>query len=208
MDHATMMFAEKGGVLKLELRPFDVEVIPSNLPLRWFSVFTHPADKGGEVRDAFNELVAVQQEIIPNYVGCNTNGVGLRQLVETLPEAIEHEQFGLIRVRDRFQFVLNEYDRVQSFISLTGNTDLNEVARLFDESWNDTRDLLGTHTPEMERIAAELREKTGVLGVKVLGAGFGGNLLVCTKQEVDLGPDAVEHRPGKGFNMHDLQPNG
>ena len=208
MDHATMMFAKKGRVLKLELRPFDVEVIPSNLPLRWFSVFTHPADKGGEVRDAFNELVAVQQEIIPNYVGCNTNGVGLRQLVETLPEAIEHEQFGLIRVRDRFQFVLNEYDRVQSFISLTGNTDLNEVARLFDESWNDTRDLLGTHTPEMERIAAELREKTGVLGVKVLGAGFGGNLLVCTKQEVDLGPDAVEHRPGKGFNMHDLQPNG
>ena len=59
----------------------------------------------------------------------------------------------------------------------------------------------------MERAAADLLEKTGVLGVKVLGAGFGGNLLVCTKQDVDLGPDAVEHRPGKGFDIRILQPN-
>ena len=104
-------------------------------------------------------------------------------------------------------YSIGEYNRVQSLLSHTMKNDWGYISQLFDSSWNDTRDLLGTHTPEMERVAAELREKTGVLGVKVLGAGFGGNLLVCTKQEVDLGPNAVEHRPGKGFNVRSLQAN-
>ncbi len=60
----------------------------------------------------------------------------------------------------------------------------------------------------MGRVAAEIREKEGVLGVKVLGAGFGGNLLVCTKQEIDLGLDAIEHTSGNGLNVRDLQRNG
>ena len=208
MDHATMIFAEEDGMLKLEFAPFEVELIDDCLGCRWFSVFTHPADKGGAVREAFNELAFVQREIIPSYLEGGADGVGLEQLMKRLPVAIEHEKFGLVRVRDRFQFVMNEYKRVQSLLSLSKKSDWESISALFDGSWNDTRDLLGTHTPEMERIAAELREKTGVLGVKVLGAGFGGNLLVCTRQEVDLGPDAVEHRPGKGFNMRDLQPNG
>ncbi|CAI8393407.1 MAG: Uncharacterised protein [Marine Group II euryarchaeote MED-G33] len=53
----------------------------------------------------------------------------------------------------------------------------------------------------MELIAAELRGKEGVLGVKVLGAGFGGNLLVCAEDGVDLGPGAVEHTPGVGLQL-------
>ena len=198
MDHATMMFAEEDGMLKLEFTPFEVELIDDCLGCRWFSVFTHPADKGGPVRDAFNELTFVQREIIPSYLEGGADEVELEKLMERLPEAIEHEKFGLVRVRDRFQFVMNEYNRVQSLLSLTKENDWGSISALFDGSWNDTRDLLGTHTPEMERVAAELREKTGVVGVKVLGAGFGGNLLVCTKQEVDLGPNAVEHRPGEG----------
>ena len=207
MDHATMMFAEEGGMLKLEFSPFEVGLIEDCLGCRWFSVFTHPADKGGAVRDAFNELAFVQREIIPSYLEGGVDGVGLEQLMDRLPVTIEHEKFGLVRVRDRFQFVINEYNRVQSLLSHTMKNDWRYISGLFDSSWNDTRDLLGTHTPEMERVAVELREKPGVLGVKVLGAGFGGNLLVCTKQDVDLGPDAVEHQPGKGFNIRILQPN-
>jgi len=207
MDHATMMFAEEEGVLKLEFAPFETELIGDCLGCRWFSVFTHPADKGGAVRDAFNELVFVQREIIPSYLEGGVDGVELEQLMDRLPVTIEHEKFGLVRVRDRFQFVMNEYNRVQSLLSHKKKEDWGYISALLDSSWNDTRDLLGTHTPEMERVADELREKTGVLGVKVLGAGFGGNLLVCTKQDVDLGPDAVEHQPGKGFNIRILQPN-
>ena len=207
MDHATMMYAEEEGMLKLEFGPLEVELIDDNLGCRWFTVFTHPADKGGAVRDAFNELAFVQREIIPRYLGDGIDGVDLEQLIERFPETIEDEKFGLVRVRDRFQFVMNEYNRVQSLISLTEKPDWGYISALFDSSWEDTRDLLGTHTAEMERVATETRDKKGVLGVKVLGAGFGGSLLVCTKQDVDLGLDAIEHRPGKGFKLRSLQKN-
>ena len=207
MDHATMMYAEEEGMLKLEFGPLEVELIDDNLGCRWFTVFTHPADKGGAVRDAFNELAFVQREIIPRYLGDGIDGVDLEQLIERLPETIEDEKFGMVRVRDRFQFVMNEYNRVQSLISLTKKPDWGHISALFDSSWEDTRDLLGTHTAEMERVATETRDKKGVLGVKVLGAGFGGNLLVCTMQDIDLGPDAIEHWPGKGFKLRSLQTN-
>tara|TARA_Y100000589_G_scaffold175794_1_gene166825 strand:- start:165 stop:1169 length:1005 start_codon:yes stop_codon:yes gene_type:complete len=152
MDHATMMFAEEARMIKLEFDPLEVELVDSCLGCRWFSVFTHPADKGGPVRDAFNELAFVQREIIPSYLESGADEIELEQLFGRLPVAIEHEKFGLVRVRDRFQFVMNEYNRVQSLLSLTKENDWESISALFDGSWNDTRDLLGTHTPEMERV--------------------------------------------------------
>ncbi|MEE2747993.1 MAG: hypothetical protein VX473_05965 [Candidatus Thermoplasmatota archaeon] len=201
MDHATMMFAEDGRMVKLEFRPFGTELVADGLGCKWFSVFTHPADKGGLVRDAFNELAYVQQEVVPKYIEKIGTVDDLQSLASKLPETIEHERFGLVRVRDRFQFVLNEFIRAKDFISILGDTNQDEVVKLFEASWNDTRDLLGTHTDEMEGVAAKLREKEGVLGVKVLGAGFGGNLLVCAKGGVNLGAGAVEHTPGAGLQL-------
>lgn len=204
MDHATMMFAGKGKMLKLEFAPFGVELIHGLLGFKWFSVFTHPADKGGAVRDAFNELAYVQQEVVPSYL--EKLGVeGVSELVANqLPEIVEHEKYGMIHVRDRFQFVWNELFRARDFISTLANPNQDEISELFETSWNDTRDLLGTHTDEMEVIAAKLREKEGVVGVKVLGAGFGGNLLVCAKDGVNLGPGAIEHTPGVGLQLKEF----
>ena len=98
----------------------------------------------------------------------------------------------------------NELFRARDFISTLANPNQDEISELFETSWNDTRDLLGTHTDEMEVIAAKLREKEGVLGVKVLGAGFGGNLLVCAKDGVNLGPGAIEHTPGVGLQLKEF----
>jgi len=215
MDHTTMVCAENGNMLKIEYRPWNtVDVMPSSERgggCKWYTVFTHPAEKGGAVRDAFNELVFVQQEIIPRYldeIGHDLHNDA--KLIESqLPETVEDARYGCVRVRDRFRFVMNEYARVQRFEDViqrasspsNGPKFMDEIGDILHSSWNDTRDLLGTHTPEMERIAAEIRAKKGVLGVKVLGAGFGGNLLVCATADVDLGTEAVKHTPGKGFNV-------
>ena len=215
MDHTTMVCAENGNMLKIEYRPWNtVGVVPSSesgVSCKWYTVFTHPAEKGGAIRDAFNELVFVQQEIIPRYLEDFDHDLHNEvELIESkLPETVEDVRYGCVRVRDRFRFVMNEYARVQRFEDViqrasspsNGPKFMDEIGDILRSSWNDTRDLLGTHTPEMERIAAEIRAKKGVLGVKVLGAGFGGNLLVCAAEDVDLGPEAVKHTPGKGFNV-------
>jgi galactokinase len=217
MDHATMCCAEEGMMLGIEF--ISDSLFTQLIPIRegafagdwkWYTIFTHPAEKSGAARGVFNELAFVQQEVIPSHLeGMDYYLPADTELIANkLPKTIEHTEFGRIRVRDRFRFVMNEYARVQKFSQWFWNDEgmipLHEMRELLEGSWNDTRDLLGTHTPEMERVAAQLREKEGVLGVKVLGAGFGGNLLVCAKEDVDLGADAVEHTPGKGLQLIEL----
>jgi galactokinase len=210
MDHATMVYAEDGGMLNLQFRPFGVMSIP-DLPSEfcWYSKFTHPADKGGPMLAAFNELAFVQQKLIPS----SLDEVGFQhprdqsewKIVENnLDEYFEHPKMGVLRVRDRFRYVMKEYQRVIDFEQALADSDMSTIGRLLNEAWEDTRDLLGTHTPMMEEEATRLKKIEGVVGVKVLGAGFGGNLLILAKAGVNLGEGVVCQTPGKGVSILDM----
>jgi galactokinase/CTP:molybdopterin cytidylyltransferase MocA len=211
MDHATMVYAEDGGMLNLQFNPFGVISIPCvQSEYCWYSKFTHPADKGGPMLAAFNELAFVQQKLIPSTL----NEVGFQHprdrsewgVVENnLDEYFEHPKMGVLRVRDRFRYVMKEYQRVVDFERALVGSDMSSIGGLLDEAWEDTRDLLGTHTPMMEEEAARLKKIEGVVGVKVLGAGFGGNLLILAKEGVDLGEDVVCQTPGKGVSILDMK---
>ena len=227
MDHATMMYAQNNSMLMLEFEGLDfsagnLEVGPNGC--NWYTVFTHPADKSGPMRCAFNELAYVQQSTIngllkkigfehrsgahgPHFT-IDDEVVDWRGVAELLPEFVETEDFGRVRVRDRFRYVIREYLRARSFVGAVVDGDGVAISRLLDASWADTRDLLGTHTDEMELVAAELRKKDGVLGVKVLGAGFGGNLLVYAEEGVDIGVDVVRHTLGQGLSLVEFESNG
>ena len=210
MDHATMMFAEENSMLQMQFRPFQVAAVPyPDTNCNWYTVFTHPADKSGPAREAFNELAYVQQSTIHDLLEeagfeHGDGEVKWQGIAEILPEFIETEEFGRVRVRDRFRYVMREFSRVNNFVTAMEGSDFQAIAKLLDESWEDTRILLGTHTSEMEEVAQTLRQKEGVLGVKVLGAGFGGNLLVYARQDSDLGSEAVEHTPGLGVRLLEL----
>ena len=207
MDHATMMFAEENSMLQMQFRPFQVAAVSNpDTNCNWYTVFTHPADKSGSARDAFNELAYVQQSTIRGLleeIGFQhgDGDVKWQGVADLLPEFIETEEFGRVQVRDRFRYVMREFSRVNNFVTAMEDSDFQTIAKLLDESWKDTRTLLGTHTPEMEEVANTLRQKEGVVGVKVMGAGFGGSLLVCARQDSDLASEAVEHTPGSGVRL-------
>ena len=224
MDHATMMCAEKNSMLKLEFggRGFSAEQLdvgPNDCG--WYTVFTHPADKGGPVLDAFNELANVQQSTINDLLEkigfehhrghdglrCSMNGGGVKwqEVADALPEFVESKEGVKVRVRDRFRYVMREYRRAILFADAVAEGDRGAISRLLEESWIDTRVLLGTHTEEMELVAAGLRQMGGVLGVKVLGAGFGGNLLVYAEDAADLGGRFIKHTPGSGLRLIDVE---
>jgi galactokinase len=211
MDHATMMCAESNSMvlLKFENGSFSTEQISiGKTGCNWYTVFTHPADKGGAMMSAFNELAFVQQSVLSEIleeVGFENDEVW-RDVSNSLPDVIEVSGFGCIRVRDRFRFVMRERLRAMRFVEALRSGDRIVISQLLEESWNDTRELLGTHTPEMDRVGDALYEIDGVLGVKVLGAGFGGNLLVYAEEGVDLGVRFTMHTPGCGLRLIECQP--
>ena len=211
MDHATMAYAEKGMMLGLQFRPFQAASLRGEvLGCKWYSVFTHPADKGGPMMDAFNELALVQQSIIPRIMENRVfehprDHFDWENVVELIDETVESARFGRIRVKDRFRYVMREYSRVVDFCNALEDNNVESMSNMLEEAWIDTRDLLGTHTQEMEDEAVRLRAIPGVLGVKVLGAGFGGNLLVLAGEDAELGDDAVEHTLGDGLGILELE---
>jgi galactokinase len=210
MDHATMAFAEEGALLELSTQPFETRVIPYTAEdCRWFTIFTHAADKGGRVMNEFNKIPFIQQEVIPPML------VSLRfehprdlddweNTARALEETCQTDEFGSVRVRDSFSYAMRENLRVKEFLSTLGRGKTKETARLLEEAWTDSRDLLGIHTNEMESESERLRAISGVLAVKVMGAGFGGSLLVFTEGDIDLGSSAIEHTPGSGAEVLDF----
>ncbi len=213
MDHATMLNAETGKILRLCFEPFSVKLI--QLPHtfsnhKFMTIFTHPSDKGGDTMLAFNELAVVAREIVPRFLENKWEQKWL-DLVETLPEHItpieikkrwpqdyeklcslyplvfKNEKF-VIRVADRFRFAMREFERSKEMQSLLALNDCNpkDVANIMNESWKDAGDLYGIRTEKMDVIAEEAIQISGILGIKVLGAGFGGNLLALVEEKANV----------------------
>ena len=86
------------------------------------------------------------------------------------------------------------------------------------QAWRDAGELYGIRTPQMDQIADVCLQCDGVLGLKVMGAGFGGNLLALVRDDAlgdlrslleensDLFSRLVDesmlvHQPGQGLSI-------
>ena len=194
MDHATQLLARSDSTLCLNYHPFSSELAP-NLPEGYVLVtaFTEVADKSVAVLDAFNELAYVQQQVIPAALPNDWMVMDPESVAAGLPEMTDG-----MRIRDRFRFVLREHSRSNALLEALSAGDGGRIGQIFDEAFNDTRELLGTHTDVVERVAAELRSMGGVKGVKLMGAGFGGLLLALAEERG--GGELDVHHLGKGVH--------
>jgi len=222
MDHATMLYANSSGVLKLTFEPFTHEIIklPNSLSkYKFATIFTHPSEKGGDTMLSFNKLAIVAREIVHRLLPNNWQQ-NWREAANSLPHSITPDELlkmwpedrgrlcllypsvfqdgaGIIKVADCFHFVMRELDRSKKLQFLLSQSECNpfNVAEIMNESWEDAGELYGIRTPEMDEVASKVRNIPGVLGLKVMGAGFGGNLIALLEEGGDLsslGEEGVE----------------
>ena len=212
MDHATMMFGERGKVLKLSFNPFSTHSIklPNQIEKCKFTLlFTHSSEKSKGVLCAFNELAFIAREIVPRLLG-NNLVENWRIKINQLPEKITKDEIldlwgddiitfqnlypvlfendFEIKIRDRFFFAMNEYERSKKMQRMLcdENCTIEEIANVMNEAWHDSGQFYGIRTELMDEFAKKAREIDGVLGIKVMGAGFGGNLLIISRNNTDL----------------------
>lgn len=212
MDHATMMYSCEGSVLRLTFNPFSQQTIglPKEMNyVKFTTLFTHPSKKGSEVKRSFNELAFVAREIVPRLLSKNWQE-DIEGAIEELPEKMSRTEitnrwpqdceifekiypalFDIdfeIKVIDRFRFAMRELERSKRMQSIltSGNCTAELIGNIMNDAWVDAGELYGIRTPEMDQLANQAREIRGVYGIKVMGAGFGGNLLLLTDNNVDL----------------------
>jgi len=235
MDHATMMFAEAGKMLRLTFRPFSAQSLDSSAQLadyKFVTIFTHPSDKSRSTQLAFNARALAARDVIPqmleNALDDLPDILGVSEVADDIMRkypALQAAGDGELRIKDWLAFARGEFERSQEVqVLLHANGDAATLGSYMDQAWRDAGELYGIRTSQMDEIAELCRSCEGVMGVKVMGAGFGGNLLALVRADCleELRSTLVEnqnlfsrgvqesvlvHNPGQGVSIM-LGPEG
>ena len=216
MDHATMMFAEAGKMLRLTFRPFSAQPIDSSTQLanyRFVTIFTHPSDKGRSTKLAFNARALAARDVIPQMLENPLDDFPDILDVSEVADEIMRKYPALqaagdtqLRIKDWLAFARGEFQRSQEVqVLLHANGDGPTLGSYMDQAWRDAGELYGIRTPQMDQIAELCRACDGVVGLKVMGAGFGGNLLALVREDglEELRNTLTENQNLFSRNVHD-----
>jgi len=112
------------------------------------------------------------------------------ECVEAFPALVEGRRGRSLRVRAYALHHLGEVRRVseaERLLNALSETDVHRAVSRLGELLNEThaslRDLYGVSTPEVERLVGIVLSDPGVRGARLMGGGFGGNVLALTAEE-------------------------
>ncbi len=132
-----------------------------------------------------------------------------RACLEAFPALIGHRSHSPLKVRDLALHHLGEISRVNTAVRLLHQLDtlskegrteavsecLHSLGSLLDQSHNSLRDLYRISTPVVERLLDIIKSEQEVYGARLMGGGFGGNLLALVpKDGVPLLLERVQSR--------------
>jgi galactokinase len=102
----------------------------------------------------------------------------------------------------RARHVVTENDRVRAAVRALAERDFPALGRLLDASHASLRDCFDVSTPAVEATVERLR-RAGALGARIVGGGFGGNVLGLLAPGVSAPQGAVTVTPGPGAALID-----
>ena len=161
------------------------------------------ADSGVE-RSLENTAYAQRRAELEHALGL----VGVTRSTEVDASALD----GLDDVsRRRLRHVVTENERVRRFAGALEDDDLVTAGRLLGESHLSLRDDYEVSIPELD-LLVEVAEGAGAHGARLLGAGFGGSVLVLSgadRAEAIAGAVSAEYRrrSGRGGRVMVVRPS-
>jgi galactokinase len=182
LDPLASLFGESGHAVRIDLRGPDVQAVPLDLGGHVLATLDSGTEHTLAGTSAYNER---REEC---EAACRELGVAsLRDAAgwEDLPEPLDR----------RVRHVLSENGRVDAAVAALAAGDLDELGRLLDASHASLRDDYAVSVPEVERAVEECK-RSGALGARIVGGGFGGSVLALFPPEAELPAGAVMVRPG------------
>jgi len=172
---------------------------------RWMTFFSHPADKGSGIMLEYNERAAVSRLLIPAFlddsksIECLPETISLDEMAELHPDVfdecrrafpalVSERRFGQLKLRDRARHHAGEVERVSRAVKILLESQdpenaMLQLGHLINETHISLRDLYGVSTPEVERLIEVILADDQVYGARLMGGGFGGNVLALTAAE-------------------------
>jgi galactokinase len=190
LDQLASLYGERHKALRIDFR--SLEVKPVALELDGYRLVTlDSGERHAHAASGYNERRAECAE------ACRALGVeSLRDatlgMAETLPSPLAA----------RARHVMTENERVEQTVAALQHEDLARVGKLLDASHASLRDCYEISTPAVEATVQRLRG-AGAIGARIVGGGFGGNVLGLLPLEAEAPEGAIEVRPGSGARLLD-----
>jgi galactokinase len=205
LDHKAICLARPGHAVHIFHWKDDIEQIP--LPDKgycWVTFFSHAADKGREIMLEYNERAAVSRLLIPAFWNDREREVPETATLEDIaqiypqtflecervfPALVKERRNRPLKLRDRLRHHTGETVRVKAAVALPSETSYSVDARmrvlgqLITRSHHSLRDLYEVYTPEVDRLIDAVTSDPQVYGARLMGGGFGGNVLALTTVE-------------------------
>ena len=204
LDHTAICLSKRHHAVLLNYATNKPVTIP--LPeddVRWVTFFSHSADKGKEIMLEYNERAAVSRLIIPALLNGDSSEVSIKNLPETITleevqshfpgifaqclqafPALVDERFAQnLKIRSRALHHLGEVQRVYQAVKLLQENSPNTMKNLGDlinATHRSLRDLYEVCTPDVNHLISIINEDEHVYGARLIGGGFGGNVLALT----------------------------
>jgi galactokinase len=189
LDQLASLYGARDTALRIDFRTLALERVPLALKDGWRLVTLDSGERHTNASSAYNER---REECAK---ACELLGVSsLRDAdwdaLERLPEPL----------RRRASHVLGENARVENTVSALRKGDIAAVGPLLNASHQSLRDQYEVSTPAVERTVAEM-VGAGAAGARIVGGGFGGQVLGLLAPGVDAPAGAREMRAGPGARL-------
>jgi galactokinase len=188
LDQLASLYGERDRALRIDFRALSVQ--PVVLELGEFKLVTLDSGERHEhAASGYNERRAECAR------ACEAMGVAsLRDATLEMAERLPWPLAG------RAKHVITENERVEACVAALERRDFVRVGELLDASHASLRDCYEISTPAVEATVARLHE-AGAIGARIVGGGFGGNVIGLLPADVSAPAGAIQVSPGPGARL-------
>jgi galactokinase len=179
LDQLASLFGERDRAVVIDFQSLDIRSVALELPGHRL-VLLDSHESRANAASGYNERRA-ECARASQLLGVSSLREARLEDVERLPPPLD----------DRARYVLGENARVVEAVQALGRRDAVALAQLLDASHESSRDLYGISTDAVEATRERLL-RAGALGARLVGGGFGGNVLGLMPPGADDLPDARE----------------
>jgi galactokinase len=190
LDQLASLFGAADHALRIDFRTLDVQPVPLILG-NWRIVVIDSGERHTHAGSGYNERRSECASACELLGVQSLRDVSFEQAAR-LPAPLDQ----------RACHVLAENQRVQEAVDALAQGDLPAVGKLLSASHRSLRDLYNSSTPAVESTVERVM-RNGAAGARMVGGGFGGNVLALFAPGVPPPSDAREVRPGPGAHLLD-----
>jgi galactokinase len=204
MDHLAICLATPGNAIYISHSTQHTETIPMpDHRYRWITFFSHEANKGRELMLEYNERVAVSRIMIPALLREAAEipetmtldeferrfPLAFRECEREFPVLVRERRARPLKLFDRSKHHAEESIRVKTMARLfladhlEDEERMREIGETLNQSHASLRDYYEVSTPEVENLVEIVTADPQVYGARLMGGGFGGNVLALTTAE-------------------------